>query len=79
MTTHKAHERPGLNDPERQEACAALFEYAIDPDDANLIRAAALCSMPTGDSRFKAQIEQALQRRLGYVHRGRPGRRVNGM
>jgi len=72
---HETYHRLGLDIHQRQKAYAGLFEHHINPDDIKLIRDSARCSMPTGDNRFKEQIERALNRKVGYAHRGRPGKR----
>ena len=72
---HDTYHRLGLDNHQCQQAYAGLFEHLIEPGDIRLIRNAALCSMPTGDNRFKDQIERALNRKVGYAHRGRPGKR----
>ena len=51
-----------------------LFENEIDQADINIIRYAALFSMPTGNSRFKEQIAKIVNRKLGYAKRGRPNK-----
>ncbi len=74
---HEMYRRLGATHELRRQAYAALFDGVIDPDDVKLIHNAVMCSMPTGDSRFKEQIETVLKRKVGYLHRGRPGRRKN--
>lgn len=69
---HETYSRLGVSSHTRQQAYAALFEHALDQTDVDVIRTAAHFSMPTGDDRFKHQIEQALNRKVGYAHRGRP-------
>jgi uncharacterized protein (DUF1684 family) len=51
---------------EQQGNYLLSFNAAIDPADEKLIRQAATCSMPTGNSRFMAQIEAAIKRKIGY-------------
>ena len=51
-----------------------FFANELDQNDINLIRNAALFSMPTGNNRFKEQIEKAMSRKLGYAKRGRPNK-----
>jgi len=72
---HDTYHRLGLDNHQRQQAYTGLFEHLIEPDDIRLVRNAVMCSMPTGDNRFKEQIESALNRKVGYAHRGRPGKR----
>ena len=52
--------------------CASLFDDVVNVNKAQAIRNAVQLSMPTGDSRFQHQIEQALNRKVGYAYRGRP-------
>lgn len=62
-------------DPEkesRQIAYRNLFESALPKKLLHEIRNAANFSMPLGENRFKQQIEQTLNRSLGYAKRGRP-------
>ena len=77
ITPHEIYRRLGLDNHARQQAYAALFEHALDQTDVEMIRTAAHFSMPTGDNRFKRQIEQALNRKVGYAHRGRPRKADN--
>lgn len=72
ICSHETYNRLGLCEYSRQQAYAALFKHLLDPTEVQLIRNAARFSMPTGDSRFKTQIEQALKRKVGHAHRGRP-------
>ena len=77
ITSHPVYASLGAGRT-RKEAYLALFRYDIDPQDLNLIRNAARFSMPTGDNRFKVQIEQAVKRKLGYAKRGRPVKKEGG-
>jgi putative transposase len=74
---HQIYQHLGATDALCWQAYAALFDEDIDPDDVKLIRNAIQCSMPTGDSHFKEQIEKALNRKVGYAHRGRPRKRAD--
>ena len=49
-----------------------LFSSKLEPHEVTLIRQSATFSMPVGISRFKKQIEKALNRKIGYAQRGRP-------
>jgi putative transposase len=49
-----------------------LFNVDLDKDLLHTIRTAANFSMPLGNDRFKAQIEQAFGRRVGQAKRGKP-------
>ena len=72
ISPHETYRRLGTDSQTRQQAYAGLFEHALNQTDVDRIRTAAHFSMPTGDERFKHQIEQALNRKVGYAHRGRP-------
>jgi putative transposase len=69
---HETYNRLGLSEQCRQQAYASLFENVLDANKTQVIRNALQLSMPTGGSRFQQQIEQALNRKVGYAHRGRP-------
>jgi putative transposase len=73
---HQLYLDMGHCNRDRQKAYADLFKSALDKKDVDVIRNAARFSMPTGDNRFKAQIEKALNRKLGYAHRGRPRKNI---
>ena len=72
ISCHEIYKSLGANSKTRAEAYRSLFENELDQADINMIRNAALFSMPTGNSRFKEQIEKAINRKLGYAQRGRP-------
>ncbi len=69
---HEIYLRLERCESSRRKAYAELFDNLLDPVDVRLIRHAARSSMPAGDNRFKIQIEEALKRKVGYAHRGRP-------
>ena len=75
VKSHEVYRQLGSTDTCCREAYAALFDEAIDPDDVKLIQNSVRCSMPTGDGHFKDQVEKALNIKVGYACRGRPGRR----
>ena len=72
VSPHEVYNRLGLCDESRRQAYASLFETVLNTADIQVIRNAARFSMPTGDNRFKQQIEPTLNRKVGYAHRGRP-------
>ncbi|WP_369808265.1 hypothetical protein, partial [Oleiphilus sp. HI0123] len=49
-----------------------LFNVALSKGVIHEIRTSASFSMPLGDDRFKAQIEENLKRSIGYSKIGRP-------
>ncbi|NOQ88295.1 MAG: transposase [Gammaproteobacteria bacterium] len=72
ISPHETYNRPGLCEEERRQAYASLFDDVVDTKEMQVVRNAVRFSMPTGDSRFQKQIEQALSRKTGHAHRGRP-------
>lgn len=62
----------GENDGERRAQYRKLVEAGIDPERVENIRFGVRKGLPTGSSRFRSQIEETLNRRLGDGHRGRP-------
>jgi len=72
VQTHALYNALGLDATERLEAYRALFRHELDVSVLSCIRNAAMFSMPTGDNRFREQIERVLNRKLGYAKQGRP-------
>jgi putative transposase len=70
---HPLYMALGSDRKTRTAAYRELFIGQLDKDEINAIRKAATFSMPLGDNRFKAQVEAALSRQVGYAKRGRPG------
>jgi len=69
---HHTYESLGLSREARAQAYRSLSGPQLKPDEVTLIRQSATFSMPVGNSRFKQQIEKALNRKIGYAQRGRP-------
>jgi putative transposase len=72
ISSHEVYNRLGLCSQSRRQAYSSLFETVLNTADVQVIRNAARFSMPTGDNRFKQQVESMLNRKVGYAHRGRP-------
>jgi len=72
ISCHGIYLSLGNNSNVRLQAYRSLFEKELKQAEINLIRNSALFSMPTGNGRFKKQIEKAMSRKLGYAKRGRP-------
>jgi putative transposase len=72
ISDHELFRRLGLNAEERRHHYRMLFNVDLDKDLLHTIRTAANFSMPLGNDRFKAQIEQALGRSVGQARRGKP-------
>lgn len=70
ISPYETYCRLGLNKLDRQQSYALLFKNDVDSNKNRTIRNAVQFSMPTGDNLFKAQIEQPLNRSIGYAHRG---------
>jgi putative transposase len=58
----------------RREAYRELFHAHLDPDAVQRISAATETGTPSGNGRFREQIESALKRKVGYAKRGRPSK-----
>jgi putative transposase len=56
----------------RQAAYLALFESVESDEALKKINACWQTGVPLGDSRFKAEVETILGRKVGYSRRGRP-------
>lgn len=74
LQPHDAYMRLAVAGDKAQRNCVykALFKTELDKDIVAKIRTSATCSMPLGDSCFKEQVEQHLNRKIGYQLRGRP-------
>lgn len=62
----------GKNDDARMSAYRALFREALNQPDIDRIRHSVKTGLPTGNDRFRREIEKALSIRLGQGKRGRP-------
>ncbi len=69
---HVEYESLGHTTVERNSAYRELFADVFDADALPAIRAALQTGTPLGNDRFKAQIEAALQVKVGHARRGRP-------
>ena len=56
----------------RQSAYRDLFDKEADSDELTLLRDALQTGTPLGNEKFKAEIEAALDLKVGYARRGRP-------
>jgi putative transposase len=72
MTPHESWLMLGGNNEDRAHAYLGLFNDALEPYEINTIRYGIAKGLPTGNERFKSEIEQALSIKLGYGKRGRP-------
>jgi len=72
LVMHQVYKRLGLNSEERYFAYRELFKIDLGKALVHNIQNASSFSMPLGNEEFKKQIENALERKLGYLKRGRP-------
>ena len=72
LTPHALYVGLGTTAEQRQKNYRNLFSISLDKQCLHEIRTAAHFSMPLGGSRFKARIEETLNRRIGHSSRGRP-------
>jgi putative transposase len=62
----------GADSQSRMHAYRELFRHEVSEQDLHLLRKAAHYCQPTGDDRFRDQIESKYGIRLGQMGRGRP-------
>jgi len=74
ITPHEEYRRLGGNDAQCQAAYRELFKVHLDPQRLGEIRRATNGNYALGNDRFKAEIEQALNRRATPGRSGRPAR-----
>src|SRR5690606_13473180 len=72
ITPHELYERLDRNEYVRRESYRSLFMTDLDKEALHAIRRAVEFSMPLGNDRFRAEIEEALGRKIGYAKRGKP-------
>jgi putative transposase len=72
ITPHDCWLALGGNDRERALAYRALVDLRMAQDDLDHIRHSLKTGLPTGNDRFRREIESALAIRLGHGKRGRP-------
>ena len=64
ISPHAVYNGLGLDSDSRKEAYCLLFANGLNEADVKVIRNAIKFSAPTGDNRFKAQIDYAINRKL---------------
>ncbi len=62
----------GKNNEERHEHYLKLFKTHLDEGLMTGIRAAWHSGTPLGNNRFREEVEQVLNQKVGYDHQGRP-------
>jgi len=63
---------PGTGDTQRTAAYRALISESLEHSELEHIRNSISTGLPTGNDRFRQQVEQALARKPGQGKRGRP-------
>ncbi|MGF1615353.1 MAG: transposase [Gammaproteobacteria bacterium] len=72
VTEHPEYVALGRLAEDRQSVYRELFERDADADELALFRCALQTGTPLGNARFKAEIEAALNIKVGFARRGRP-------
>ena len=78
ITFHDVYIAIHSNKQQRMLGYRDLFQHQLD-DDIHAIRKASQFSMPLGNDKFIQQIEEAVERSLGYDKRGRPSIKEEGV
>ena len=61
---------------DRQSVYRTLFDAEVDSDELALLRRALQTGTPLGNEKFKAEIEAALDMKVGFVRQGRPRKKA---
>ena len=72
LTPHSLYQELGQKAHERGYAYRELFRSILEREQIHSIRATVQTGTPLGNERFKQEIEQTLQRKVGQARRGRP-------
>jgi putative transposase len=72
LDPHEEYLRLGTDSETRTQAYRELFRHQLSEGDLHLIRKAAHYCQPVGDDRFRQQIEEKYEVKLGQMKRGRP-------
>lgn len=75
LQPHPLYLELSCTEDERQKAYRALFASALDTSVLKGLRDCLQSGTPLGYERFRAQIEQALNIKVGHVRRGRPAKK----
>ncbi len=76
LSAHADYLALGRSDSDRRSAYRALFESHLDQSTITQLRESLQTGTPLGNDRFRAQIEQALGRAVGFSRRGRPKKQI---
>ena len=72
VTPHPTYDALDTTATARRRAYRALFDAPLDPAQIDALRRAVQTGTPLGGDRFRAQVEDAVQRPVGHARRGRP-------
>jgi putative transposase len=72
ITPHACWQQLGASDADRRAAYTGLFSEALNQHLIEHIRYSVDKGLPTGNDRFRREVEQALAVKLGNGQRGRP-------
>jgi putative transposase len=75
LTPHPLYTAMGKNNGARQAAYRGLFQYELDPETIDEIRAATNGNYALGSASFQAQVAAMLGRRVAPGKSGRPRKR----
>jgi len=73
VCSHPVYRQISRDKQRRLYSYRELFAVDLSGRQLHAIRNSANFSMPLGNDRFKAEIESALARKVGFARRGRPG------
>lgn len=76
LSHHHEYLRLGQAIEERQHAYRELFRTRFDDEDLHLFRKASHYCQPVGNDRFRKQIEEKYDIKLGQMKRGRPAKQM---
>ncbi len=72
LTAHPEYMALGCCSSDREATYRGLFDRNLETDELASLRCALQTGTPLGNDRFKAEIEAALNVKVGYPRRGRP-------
>ena len=76
LTPHLLYQQLASTEELRQKAYRALFKHHLEADVLETIRVCSQSGTPLGNDRFRAEVEQALNIKVGHARRGRPAKQV---
>ena len=76
LTPHQLYQQLASTEELRQKAYRALFKHHLEADVMETIKVCLQSGTPLGNDRFRAEVEQALNIKVGHARRGRPAKQV---